>query len=246
MELTQTPLYEGYGLGTNAQTALAGLGDLILGAGLNVTGVRDPEDVERVHFLDALSLLKIDDVSGAKRVADVGSGGGLPALVLALARPEMEITAVESVQKKCAHIQRCAEALGLGNVRVQCMRAEEYGHSLGRGAHDVVVSRALAALPVVAEYSLPLLAIGGLMVAMKSAISDQERIQAVRALGILGADQLDTVDLYPFPGSENRRAYLARKVRATPDELPRRPGIPVKRPLGAPSGRPAGERRMER
>ena len=96
----------------------------------------------------------------------------------------------------------------------------------------MAVSRALAALPVVVEYSVPLLAVGGCMVAMKGAISDQERIQAEKALGILGGGSLESVRLQPFPDAQNRWAYVARKTRPTPSGFPRRTGIPAKRPLG--------------
>jgi 16S rRNA (guanine527-N7)-methyltransferase len=220
------------GLDAAAQHRLAVLGDLILGAGFNVTGLTDPQEIERTHFLDSLSLLDLGCVSSAKSVCDLGSGAGLPALVLALALPGVKIVAVESQRKKCAHIGRVAEALSLRNIEVYCARAEEYGRAAGREAHDVVVSRAVAALPVVAEYSLPLLLVGGTMVAMKGAISDQERTQGENALGILGSGLLEAVRLQPFAGARDRWVYLARKIRATPSEYPRRSGIPAKRPLG--------------
>ncbi|MBN1632129.1 MAG: 16S rRNA (guanine(527)-N(7))-methyltransferase RsmG [Thermoleophilia bacterium] len=194
--------------------------------------MRDPKEIEKTHYLDSLSLLQFVEVSRARSVADIGSGGGFPALVLALALPGAEITAVESVGKKCAHIEKCADALGLKNIRVRSLRAEEYGRLEGREAHDVVVSRALAALPVVCEYSLPLLKVEGTMVAMKGPISDQERIQAERALGILGSDRLEVVRIMPFVGAHDRWACMARKARPTPGGYPRRAGIPAKRPLG--------------
>lgn len=232
MELTETEAYTDRGLDQRAQQQLALLGDLILGAGFNVTGVKDPRQLERVHFLDSLSLLDLECISAARQLADLGSGAGLPALVLALVLPRMQVVAVESHRKKCAHIEWAAEVLSLANVEVRCARAEDYGRKEGREAHEVVVSRAVAALPVVAELSVPLLANGGTMVAMKGAISDQERIQAELALGILGCGPLDVVRLRPFPSAENRLAYLAHKIRPTPDRYPRRPGIPGKRPLG--------------
>jgi 16S rRNA (guanine527-N7)-methyltransferase len=218
---------------------LAALGDTILGAGFNVTGITDPEEIECQHFLDSLSLLELPEVLSARSLADIGSGAGLPALVLAIALPEVEIRAIESQRKKCVFMEQTAERLGVANVKVCCARAEEYGRLAGREAHDLVVSRALAALPVVAEYSLPLLWVGGAMVAMKGSISDQERIHGLRALGILGADGLDERRLHPFVGAENRWAYVARKTRATPEEYPRRPGIPAKRPIGRSLGGPA-------
>jgi 16S rRNA (guanine527-N7)-methyltransferase len=233
LKLTETSAYVARGLDAATQDRLAILGDLILGAGFNVTGLTDPQEIERTHFLDSLSLLDLGCVSSAKSLVDLGSGAGLPALVLALALPGAKIVAVESQRKKCAHIGRAAEALSLRNIEVYCARAEDYGRAVGREAHDVVVSRAVAALPVVAEYSLPLLVVGGTMVAMKGAISDQERTQGEKALGILGSDLLEAVRLQPFSGAHNRWVYLARKIRVTPGEYPRRPGIPAKRPLGS-------------
>jgi 16S rRNA (guanine527-N7)-methyltransferase len=236
LELTETAAYAAQGLDARAQRSLRALGDLILGAGFNVTGVSGPEEIERVHFLDSLSLLKVPGVSEAASLADVGSGAGLPALVLAVALPGAEITAIESQRKKCSFIERTAEALELVNVVVRCARVEDYGRNEGRGRHEVAVSRAIAALPVVAEYSLPLLRPGGVMVAMKGSISDQECTQAQMALGILGGGSLDAVRLEPFVGARDRWAYVARKVGVTPDGFPRRPGIPVKRPLGGSAG----------
>ena len=177
-------------------------------------------------------MLDLDCVSRAETLVDIGSGAGFPALVLALALPKAKVVAVESQRKKCGHIGRAAQAISLRNIEVYCTRAEEYGRSAGRGSYDVAVSRAVAALPVVAEYSLPLLRVGGTMVAMKGAISDQELTQAREALGILGSGPLEAVRLQPFSGAQNRWVYLARKIRATAGEFPRRPGIPAKRPLG--------------
>ena len=140
-------------------------------------------------------------------------------MVLAIARPT-KITAVESQRKKCNFITETAEVLGLENVAVYCMRAEDYGRAEGREAHDVVLSRALASLAVVAEYSLPLLSTGGSMVAMKGDISTQERIQAQEALDILGGGPLESIRLDPFPGALNRWVHIARKIRVTPTEYP--------------------------
>jgi len=232
VELTESQAYAGRGLDHRNQKRLALLGDLILGAGFNVTGVTEPREVERTHFLDSLSLLDLPCILSARRLVDVGSGAGLPALVLALVLPALQVVGVESQRKKCDFMERAAAALALDNVEVRCVRAEDYGRREGRETHDVAVSRAVAALPTVAELSLPLVAVGGSMVAMKGAISDQERIQAEIALGILGSETPDVVRLRPFADAENRFAYVCRKTRVTPERYPRRPGIPGKRPLG--------------
>ena len=232
MELTYTDAYAARGLAPGQIDGLSTLGDLLLSAAFNVTSIREPADIERFHFLDSLSLLDLGQIQTASRLVDLGSGAGLPALVLALALPQSQVTAVESLRKKCAFISQAASAMQLKNIQVRCGRAEEYGQDTGRGAHDVVVSRALAALPVVAEYSVPLLVRDGTMVAMKGEISNQERIQAQKALDILGAGDLESIKLEPFAGAENRWVYLARKERPTPAAFPRRPGTPASRPLG--------------
>jgi 16S rRNA (guanine527-N7)-methyltransferase len=243
VNLTHTDDYKGCGLDSTAQERLAILGDLILGAELNITGITDPSEIEKIHFLDSLSLLKVPDVRLAKDIADVGSGGGFPALVLALALPTTTVTAIESVGKKCEHIRQASAALGLANVRVRCERAEDHAGSGGRESYDVVVSRAVASLPVVAEYSLPLLRVEGVMIAMTGAISDQERTQALLALGILGAEGMEIVRLEPFSESRDRLCCVARKLRSTPSAYPRRAGVPQKRPLGQPSAERTGEAR---
>jgi len=231
------------GLTPEAQGKLALLGDFLLEAGFNVTGIRDPGEIEEKHFLDSLSLLQLPVVREAYTLVDIGSGGGLPGLVLALALPSLQVTALEAQRKKCEYISRAAAALGLSNVQVCWARAEDFGRATRRGRewrsggegrekYDLATSRAVASLPVVAEYSLPLLKVGGTMVAMKGQISDQEWRQAETALAILGAGKLTAVQLESFPGAHNRWVYLATKVEATPDAYPRRAGVPAKRPLG--------------
>ena len=232
MELTYRDAYAARGLSPEQIDGLSALGNLLLNAAFNVTSIREPADIERFHFLDSLSLLDLEPIQAACRLVDLGSGAGLPALVLALTLPRLKVTALESLQKKCAFIEQAASVIRLENVQVCCSRAEEYGQGTGRGAHDVAVSRALAALPVVAEYSVPLLARGGTMVAMKGEISNQERIQAQKALDILGAGRLESIRLEPFAGAENRWVHVARKESPTPAAFPRRPGTPGRRPLG--------------
>jgi 16S rRNA (guanine527-N7)-methyltransferase len=233
VELIRTQAYYEKGLQAESITRLSILGDLLLGAGFNVTSITEPETIETFHFLDSLALLDLETVRSARRLADLGSGAGLPALVLALALfPSVRVTAVESQQKKCRFIEEATRRMGLTNVETRCERAEDYARGDGRIAHDVVVSRALAALPVVAEYSFPLLEHGGSMVAMKGAISDEERIQAEKAVDILGGAGLESIKLEPFAGAENRWVFMSRKIKPTPASFPRRTGTAVRRPLG--------------
>ena len=232
LKLVERDCYLARGLDACAQDGLATLGDLLLSSRTNVTALKDPQEIERMHFLDSLSLLDLPEVSAASNIVDIGSGAGLPALVLALALPDARLVALESQQKKCMFIRRASQDLGLSNLSVECARAEDYARGEGRGSFGVAVSRALAPLAVVAELSLPLLELGGAMVAMKGSVSNQERTRGEKALAILGAESVDMVRLHPFPGAENRWACVAVKRRETDPRFPRRPGIPARRPLG--------------
>jgi 16S rRNA (guanine527-N7)-methyltransferase len=241
LNLQETAAYVAYGVSDEAIAKLGHFGDLLLSSPVNVTSIRDPSGVEHLHFLDSLSLLTVPEISEAGRLVDVGSGGGLPAIVLALALPGLKVVAVESIRKKCAFIEEAGLLLGLSNLRVECARAEDLGHSGLRESFDAAVTRAVAPMAVVAEICLPLVRVGGVVVTMKGPMSDQERIQGQNALAILGAVEGPARQVQPFPGVENRWLHVARKASSTPPDYPRRPGVPQKRPLGA--GRADGGRR---
>src|SRR5918997_6880320 len=128
----------------------------------NVIGTRDFEEILQKHILDSLSCLLFEPLYEAKRVADIGSGGGLPGIPLAVLLPGAEVTLMEATGKKTAFLRSASEELGLANVRVVNARVEESGREAdNRAGYDVCTVRALARLSVVAEYSLPLLRLGG-------------------------------------------------------------------------------------
>jgi 16S rRNA (guanine527-N7)-methyltransferase len=198
------------------------------------TSVHEAASVERIHIADSLAGLEVDAVRGAARIADLGSGAGLPGLVLAIARPEAEVVLVESVSRKCAWLGRTAAGLGLDNVRVACARAEE----LTAGPFDVVTARALAALPVLCEYAAPLLREGGVLVAWKGAVDAREEADGLHAAEVLGLAREEVRPVVPYEGSERRTLHVFRKIAPTPAGYPRRPGMAAKRPLTAPGIRP--------
>lgn len=233
MELRETEGYVGWGLSEQSVGRLSVFGDLILSAHSNVTAIRDPHEVEKSHFLDSLSLLGVSQLHTAARIVDVGSGGGLPAVVLSIALPDTQVTAVDSVAKKCTFVEEVRLRLGLDNLDVVCMRAEDYGRTDVRETFDVAVARAVAPLPVLAEFTMPLVRLGGVFVAAKAALSNQERIEGEAALAILGCDRHDLRRARSFADAENRWLFVAFKDRPTPAKYPRRAGVPAKRPLGA-------------
>ena len=199
------------------------------------TAVHERAEVLNVHVADSLAGLEIEAVRVAGRIVDLGSGAGLPGLVLAIARPDAEVVLVESVGKKCSWLERTLEGLGLENVRVACARAEE----LDEAPFDVVTARALASLPVLCEYAAPLLREGGSLVAWKAAVSAEEEAGGLHAAEVLGLERVEVRAVEPYRGSERRTLHVFRKVGPTPAGYPRRPGMAAKRPLTAPGIRRA-------
>jgi 16S rRNA (guanine527-N7)-methyltransferase len=199
------------------------------------TSVHGRRRARDVHIADSLSALEVPGVREAARIADLGAGAGLPGLVLAIALPQAEVTLVESVGKKCAWMERTAEALGLDNVRIACARVEE----LQDAPFDVVTARALGALAVVCEYAAPLLRDCGLLVAWKGAVDETEDADGLAAAAALGLQRDSVLAVQPYADSERRTLHVFRKIAPTPERYPRRPGMAAKRPLTARSGRTA-------
>lgn len=195
------------------------------------TTVRDLPQAVDAHVADALSGLHVPRLAGARRVADLGAGAGVPGLVLAAARPAMRVTEVESAGRKCAFMERAIAAMGLTNADVVHDRAETW--TAGRAACDAVTARALAPLPVLVEYAAPLLTDDGVLVAWKGVPETGEEVDGAAAAEILGLEPLDVVEVPPFPGADRRRLYVYLKVRSLPNGYPRRAGIARKRPLRA-------------
>jgi 16S rRNA (guanine527-N7)-methyltransferase len=200
---------------------------------VNLTRVVEPASVARLHLLDALSGLPVlDALPRTGRCLDLGSGGGVPGLVLALARPEQRWVLVDSVHKKADALRGFVAALGMGNVEVVAERAEILGRDpRHREAHDVVVARACASLPILAEYALPLIALGGALVAWKGPIADDE-LRAGRAAAAACGGGAPSVRPAGFAELGDHRLVVIAKGSPTPDRYPRRPGEPGRRPLG--------------
>ncbi|PSC68202.1 calcium-translocating P-type PMCA-type [Micractinium conductrix] len=168
----------------------------------------------------------------APRLIDVGSGAGLPGIILAIARPEWEITLLDSLQKRCKFTEAAAEAAGVANVRVHWGRAEDAGQDPRlRQRHDVVIARAVAELRVLAELCLPLARVGGHWVAAKGTAPTAEVGGAKAAITKLGGALLGVEDVDSESPEGRRTAVVVAKAKATPAQYPRKPGVPSKKPL---------------
>jgi 16S rRNA (guanine527-N7)-methyltransferase len=189
--------------------------------------------VARLHLLDSLAVLPWLDELAPDEAIDLGSGGGLPAIPLALARPAMRWTLVDSVGKKADAVTGIAQALGMRNVTVVSDRAETLGRDVAhREHHAIVTARACAALPVLAELALPLLAIGGSLIAWKGPLreGDEEVRRGRAAIAELGGGNLRIIDP-GVPALGGHRLVVVRKERPGDPRYPRRPGEPARRPL---------------
>ncbi len=200
---------------------------------VNLTRITEPDEITVKHFLDSLSIYPV--LAGqppAFKLIDVGTGPGFPGLPLKIVRPDIRLALLESTGKKTAFLEHVVRVLELKHVTVLTARAEEAGQEPHhRENYDVAVARALAPLPVLAEYTLPLVKVGGLVVAQKGQYPADELKGLTRALGILGG-RLERVLPVDLPGLEAaRHLVLFRKTKPTPRAYPRRPGLPAKKPL---------------
>lgn len=199
---------------------------------INLTAIRDEDGIRNKHFLDSISCVSVFRDSPPKRLVDVGTGAGFPGLVLKILHPAMRLTLVESVGKKAGFCTHVAELLELKDVEVLSLRAEEVGQlPAHREQYDWAVARAVANLPVLSEYLLPLVKVGGWMLAQKGESGPAEAQAAERAIRLLGG-QIRQLAQVTLPGVvEERTLVLVEKTAATPPGYPRRPGIPARKPL---------------
>lgn len=201
-------------------------------AQFNLTALKTERDIVLKHFVDSLSCLRGNHLSGEDRVLDLGTGGGFPSLPLGIVCPQLWITPLDSTRKKIDFVRETAHALGLSRVEPLVGRAETLGQQPEhRGQYDRVVARAVAALPILAELALPLLKEGGLLVAQKGPIAEEELLAGRRAAGELGG-RVQEVDEFNLPVlGDTRTLVVIEKVKPTPPKYPRREGVPNAQPL---------------
>ena len=199
---------------------------------MNLTALTAPEDVAVKHIIDSLTAYDAALFDGARTLIDVGTGAGLPGIPLAVYAPHLTVTLLDSLNKRVRFLTEVTAAMGLPNVRCIHARAEEAARTAEhRAAYDIVVSRAVARLPVLLEYTLPFVRVGGTLLALKGRAYAEEQKEARRAAGVLGGGRITARPVH-LPGLDDVRAILTvTKERQTPAAYPRGGGAPARRPL---------------
>lgn len=199
---------------------------------MNLTAITDFEDVMKKHFTDSMSLIRAYDLKQKTKLIDVGTGAGFPGLVLKIVFPDLEITLLDSLNKRIQFLNAVIEKLKLSGVETIHGRAEDSAKRQDlREAFDLVVSRAVSNLSTLSEYCIPFVKVGGYFIPYKSEKISEETKEAKNAIHLLGGKLLRQIDFY-LPDSDIYRNFVViEKISSTPNKYPRKAGMPSKEPL---------------
>lgn len=199
---------------------------------MNLTAITEFEEVLQKHFLDSLSVVKAYGLSGRESMIDIGTGAGFPGIPLKIAFPEMKIILLDSLNKRLVFLNEVIEELGLENIETIHGRAEDFGKDQKyREQFDLCLSRAVANLSTLSELCLPFVKRGGYFISYKSGQVDEEVQDAKRAIQLLGGKNT-RLEKFALPNSDISRSFVViSKAISSPDNFPRKPGIPAKKPI---------------
>lgn len=197
---------------------------------MNLTAITEPSEIIQKHFVDSLTILnRIED---NQKVVDVGTGAGFPGIPLAIMNPKLEITLVDSLNKRLVFLQEVINKLKLKNIEIVHARAEDFGQNKNyREKFDIATSRAVANLSTLSEYLLPLVKVNGKCICMKASDVDEEIEEAKKAIDVLGG-KISKIDKFNLPQSDIGRTIIEiKKEKVTPNKYPRKAGTPSKEPI---------------
>lgn len=199
---------------------------------MNLTAITEKEEVYLKHFFDSISAAFFHDFTKPLHLVDVGAGAGFPSIPIKICFPHLNVTIVDSLNKRISFLQHLQSTLGLTDVSFYHDRAETFAKNKAhREKYDLVIARAVARLPVLAELCLPLAKVGGTFLAMKGPEAINEISESKKAIAILGGEIVKNESLLlPFEESTRHFIFVAKR-KNTPNKYPRKPGTPNKQPL---------------
>lgn len=187
---------------------------------MNLTAIKEPDEIVKKHFIDSLSLLSAVRIPEGSSLIDVGTGAGFPGIPLLIARNDLKVTLLDSTNKRLEFIKAVLESTGL-SAKVVHMRAEDAGRNKEfREKFDFATARAVSNLRDLSEYCLPFVKIGGYFVPMKSAKTDEETVEAKKAISVLGG-KISDIKSFELDGAGQRTVLLIKKISQTPTNYPR-------------------------
>lgn len=199
---------------------------------MNLTSIEDGEPSAKRHFLDSLNPHVLSKINDGCNVIDVGSGAGFPGIPLAIAKPKAQLTLLDARKKRAIFMQEAIVELGLKNVEIICDRAETVARKQHyREQYDIACARAVATMPVLLEYLVPFVKMGGEVVLYKTATPEDEIFASCNAVKVLGIEELLVRTYTVFGENANYSIVSGRKIHQSPTKYPRKSGTPTKRPL---------------
>lgn len=199
---------------------------------MNLTAITEFEDVVKKHFIDSASLVKAELPMSGNTMIDVGTGAGFPGIPLKILYPELQVTLLDSLNKRIKFLKEVVDALGLKDVELIHGRAEDFGQNPKyREQYDYAVSRAVANLTTLSEYCLPFVKVGGSFISYKSGKVQEEISRSAKGISLLGAT-LDKMEDFLLPETDMERSLVViKKQKPTNKKYPRKAGLPAKEPL---------------
>ncbi len=204
---------------------------------MNLTAITDKDGILTKHFLDSMTFLLSEKAEHGMSLIDIGAGAGFPSLPIKIARPDLRVTMLDSLNKRVGFLNTVVSELGLSDITAVHMRAEDGGRSEMRESFDLATARAVADLSPLAEYALPFVRVGGYFVALKGTAPEEEINASKPAIKLLGGRIESVKDICIGDGELNHTLVIVKKLEKTPAKYPRKAGKPVKEPLREPVGR---------
>lgn len=198
---------------------------------MNLTGITESDEVDRLHFTDSAYPLTLPELKNAKKIIDVGTGAGFPGIVLKILAPEKEILLNDSLLKRLKFLDEVIMDLDIKDIETVHARSEDLAHVNGhREAYDVAISRAVARLATLTEYMLGFVKVGGYMLSMKSGDIDEEAMEAKKAIEVMGGEIVN-IHKYRLFDEFDRSIVVVKKTKPTPKKYPRNKNLPKTKPI---------------